>query len=146
MRLTVLARRFLAAAALALSAPASGHAQRADSTGASLDSLVEPASMHVTRRDIAIAGGIAGAGFALLPFDAALSRRLRSPDLAAYIEASRDAFQAILSKAGYGTIATEIKRAGPFYYAENYHQQYLAKNPHGYRCHAKTGVAFPVSA
>jgi len=33
--------------------------------------------------------------------------------------------------------------AGPFYYAEEYHQRYLEKNPHGYRCHARTGVPFP---
>jgi len=33
--------------------------------------------------------------------------------------------------------------AGPFYYAEKHHQQYLLKNPHGYRCHARTGVPFP---
>jgi peptide-methionine (S)-S-oxide reductase len=58
-------------------------------------------------------------------------------------EASRDAFQANLSKAGYGTIATEIKRAGPFYYAENYHQQYLDKNPRGYCPIHSTGVTLP---
>jgi undecaprenyl-diphosphatase len=81
MRHALLVRRVLAAAALALSAPASLHAQRADSTGASVDSLAEHTSAHVTRRDIAIVGGITGAGLALLPFDAALSRRLRSPDL-----------------------------------------------------------------
>jgi peptide-methionine (S)-S-oxide reductase len=43
-------------------------------------------------------------------------------------EASRDAFQANLTKAGFGTITTEIAPAGPFYYAEDYHQQYLEKN------------------
>lgn len=81
MRRIVFTRRLIAAAALALLAPASGHAQRADSTGASPDSIAVHPSMHVTRRDLAIAGGIAGAGIALLPFDAALSKRLRSPDL-----------------------------------------------------------------
>ena len=44
-------------------------------------------------------------------------------------EASRDAYQAELTKAGYGAITTEIAAAGPFYYAEAYHQQYLSKNP-----------------
>ena len=47
-------------------------------------------------------------------------------------EASRDAYQQALSKAGYGKITTEILDAPPFYYAESYHQQYLAKNPNGY--------------
>ncbi len=58
-------------------------------------------------------------------------------------EASRDAFQANLTKAGYGTIATEIKPAGPFYYAEDYHQQYLDKNPRGYCPIHSTGVKLP---
>jgi peptide-methionine (S)-S-oxide reductase len=47
-------------------------------------------------------------------------------------EASRDAYQQALNAAGYGTITTEIIDAPEFYYAENYHQQYLAKNPNGY--------------
>jgi len=59
-------------------------------------------------------------------------------------EASRDAFQAELARAGYGTITTEIAEAGPFYYAEPYHQQYLAKNPNGYCGLGGTGVACPV--
>jgi len=59
-------------------------------------------------------------------------------------EASREMFQAELSKAGYGTISTEIAEAGPFYYAEDYHQQYLAKNPNGYCGLGGTGVACPV--
>jgi len=59
-------------------------------------------------------------------------------------EASRDMFQAELAKAGYGTISTEIAEAGPFYYAEDYHQQYLAKNPNGYCGLGGTGVACPV--
>ena len=57
--------------------------------------------------------------------------------------ASRELFQQELSAAGYGPITTEIVEAGPFYYAEDYHQQYLHKNPNGYRCHATTGVPFP---
>jgi peptide-methionine (S)-S-oxide reductase len=59
-------------------------------------------------------------------------------------EASRKAFQAALSVRGLATITTEIKPAGPFYFAEDYHQQYLAKNPHGYCGLAGTGVSCPV--
>lgn len=44
---------------------------------------------------------------------------------------------------GYGQITTEIAPAGTFYYAEDYHQQYLYKNPHGYDCHAHTGIDLP---
>ena len=54
---------------------------------------------------------------------------------------SRDAYQKGLKKAGYGAITTEIVAAGPFYYAEDYHQQYLAKNPGGYCGLGGTGVA-----
>jgi peptide-methionine (S)-S-oxide reductase len=59
-------------------------------------------------------------------------------------EASRDAYQAGLTAAGYGKITTEILPAGEFYYAEDYHQQYLAKNPDGYCGLGGTGVACPV--
>ena len=59
-------------------------------------------------------------------------------------EASRAAYQATLTEAGYGEITTEIAQAGPFYYAEDYHQQYLAKNPGGYCGLGGTGVACPV--
>jgi peptide-methionine (S)-S-oxide reductase len=55
-------------------------------------------------------------------------------------EASRDAYQTTLTAAGLGTITTEIRDAPPFYYAEGYHQQYLAKNPGGYCGHGGTGV------
>ena len=58
-------------------------------------------------------------------------------------EASRDAYQAALSAAGHGPITTEILDAPPFYYAEAYHQQYLARNPHGYCGHGGTGVSCP---
>jgi len=54
---------------------------------------------------------------------------------------SRDAYQKGLKKAGFGPITTEIVAAGPFYYAEDYHQQYLAKNPGGYCGLGGTGVA-----
>jgi len=59
-------------------------------------------------------------------------------------QASRDQYQARLRDAGYGPITTEIAPAGPFYYAEEYHQQYLAKNPGGYCGIGGTGVACPV--
>jgi peptide-methionine (S)-S-oxide reductase len=59
-------------------------------------------------------------------------------------ESSRDMYQAELARAGYGEITTEIAAAGPFYYAEPYHQQYLAKNPNGYCGLGGTGVACPV--
>ena len=59
--------------------------------------------------------------------------------------ATRDMFQAELDRAGYGRITTEIAQAGPFYYAEGYHQQYLAANPNGYCGLGGTGV-LPVRA
>jgi peptide-methionine (S)-S-oxide reductase len=59
-------------------------------------------------------------------------------------EASRAAYQALLTKAGHGTITTEIEPAGEFYYAEAYHQQYLEKNPDGYCGLGGTGVSCPV--
>jgi peptide-methionine (S)-S-oxide reductase len=60
------------------------------------------------------------------------------------VERSRAAFQERLKAAGYGEITTEIAQAGPFYYAEDYHQQYLAKNPGGYCGLGGTGVTGPV--
>jgi peptide-methionine (S)-S-oxide reductase len=59
-------------------------------------------------------------------------------------QTSRDAYQRMLSQAGHGEITTEIAQAGPFYYAEDYHQQYLAKNPAGYCGLGGTGVSCPV--
>ena len=59
-------------------------------------------------------------------------------------EASRDGFQPKLSEAGFGAITTEILDASPFYYAEDYHQQYLHKNPGGYCGLGGTGVSCPV--
>jgi peptide-methionine (S)-S-oxide reductase len=58
-------------------------------------------------------------------------------------EASRDQYQAALRTAGHGAITTEIAPAGEFFYAEDYHQQYLAKNPHGYCGLGGTGVSCP---
>jgi peptide-methionine (S)-S-oxide reductase len=63
---------------------------------------------------------------------------------AAEAEATRESYQAALSRQGYGRITTEIAPAGPFYFAEDYHQQYLAKNPHGYCGIGGTGVTCPV--
>ncbi len=62
----------------------------------------------------------------------------------ALAEGSREAYQRSLSAAGYGPITTEIVDAGPFYFAEDYHQQYLAKNPGGYCGLGGTGVSCPV--
>jgi peptide-methionine (S)-S-oxide reductase len=61
-------------------------------------------------------------------------------------EASRTAYQGALEAAGYGPITTEISPASEFYYAEEYHQQYLAKNPRGYCGLGGTGVSCPVGA
>jgi peptide-methionine (S)-S-oxide reductase len=58
--------------------------------------------------------------------------------------ASRDAYAARLAAAGHGAITTEILDAPAFYYAEDYHQQYLAKNPHGYCGLGGTGVSCPI--
>ncbi len=56
---------------------------------------------------------------------------------------SHDLYASVLKAAGYPEITTEIREAPPFYYAEDYHQQYLAKNPQGYCGLGGTGVAFP---
>ena len=58
--------------------------------------------------------------------------------------ASKEGFQPVLDQAGYGEITTEILPAGPFFYAEDYHQQYLAKNPGGYCGLGGTGVSCPI--
>jgi peptide-methionine (S)-S-oxide reductase len=67
-----------------------------------------------------------------------------SPEHRRAAEASRDAFQQRLRDAGFGPISTEITDAPPFFYAEDYHQQYLAKNPGGYCGLGGTGVQCPV--
>jgi peptide-methionine (S)-S-oxide reductase len=59
-------------------------------------------------------------------------------------ERSKEAFQQKLAEAGYGRITTEVLPAPEFYYAEDYHQQYLAKNPDGYCGLGGTGVTCPV--
>lgn len=60
-------------------------------------------------------------------------------------EALRDAYQQALNSAGYGTITTEIIEAPEFYYAEDYHQQYLAKNPNGYCGLGGTNICMPAT-
>ena len=67
-----------------------------------------------------------------------------SPAQQAAAEASRATYQERLRAAGYGEITTEIRPAGPFYHAEDYHQQYLSKNPGGYCPDHGTGVACPI--
>ncbi|MCX5478085.1 peptide-methionine (S)-S-oxide reductase MsrA [Kaistia geumhonensis] len=62
----------------------------------------------------------------------------------AVAERVRDAYAPELARKGYGAITTEIAERGPFYFAEDYHQQYLAKNPGGYCGLGGTGVACPV--
>ena len=68
-----------------------------------------------------------------------------SPEQRRVAEETRTSFQKGLKKAGYGEITTEILDAPPFYYAEDYHQQYLAKNPNGYCGLGGTGVSCPVT-
>jgi peptide-methionine (S)-S-oxide reductase len=69
-----------------------------------------------------------------------------SPEQQTAAEASRQAYEDRLAAAGLGKITTEIREAPPFYFAEGYHQQYLAKNPNGYCGLGGTGVTCPVSA
>ena len=67
-----------------------------------------------------------------------------TPEQAEIVATSRAAYQRALDQRGLGQITTEIAAAGPFYYAETYHQQYLAKNPDGYCGLAGTGVSCPI--
>jgi len=69
-----------------------------------------------------------------------------TPEQLAAAEASRAAYAKAVAGKGYGDITTEVKPAGPVYLAEDHHQQYLAKVPHGYCGLAGTGVACPMSA
>ena len=66
-----------------------------------------------------------------------------SPEQQAAAEASRQAYEGRLAAAGLGKITTEIREAPPFYFAEGYHQQYLAKNPNGYCGLGGTGITCP---
>jgi peptide-methionine (S)-S-oxide reductase len=67
-----------------------------------------------------------------------------TPEQKRAAEASKAAYQKLLTASGHGAITTEIAEAGPFYYAEEYHQQYLAKNPGGYCGLGGTGVSCPI--
>jgi len=67
-----------------------------------------------------------------------------TPQQAEIVEKSRAAYAEALRRQGLGAITTEIAPAGPFYYAETYHQQYLAKNPNGYCGLNGTGVSCPI--
>lgn len=72
-----------------------------------------------------------------------------TPGQATTAEASRARYQQAITSGGLGEITTEIKpidSATDFYYAEQYHQQYLAKNPAGYRCHSETGIEYSLAA
>jgi peptide-methionine (S)-S-oxide reductase len=68
---------------------------------------------------------------------------VHSPEQKKLAEATRDAFQQVLAKGGYGRITTEILDAPEYYYAEDYHQQYLAKVPNGYCGLGGTGMTCP---
>ena len=67
-----------------------------------------------------------------------------TPEQAAAAAASLQRYQEVLTAGGFGSITTEVAPAGPFFYAEGYHQQYLAKNPSGYCGLGGTGVSCPV--
>ncbi len=64
----------------------------------------------------------------------------------AVAERAKAIFSEKLEGLGYGAVTTEIAPLSEFYYAESYHQQYLAKNPTGYRCHSTTGTSFPLES
>jgi peptide-methionine (S)-S-oxide reductase len=66
-----------------------------------------------------------------------------SPAQAQVAKELTERYQPELTKRGYDQITTEIKPAPEYYYAEDYHQQYLLKNPNGYRCHSATGIKVP---
>ena len=68
-----------------------------------------------------------------------------TPEQAEIAERLTKVYGEELAARGLGEITTEIRPAPAYYYAEDYHQQYLAKNPNGYRCHANTGVKFPAT-
>ncbi|WP_442891688.1 peptide-methionine (S)-S-oxide reductase MsrA [Dietzia sp.] len=72
-----------------------------------------------------------------------------TPEQLATAEAMAKRYEAVLAEEGFSDVTTEVGllsdvRSGEFYYAEDYHQQYLLKNPNGYDCHARTGVACPI--
>lgn len=68
-----------------------------------------------------------------------------TPEQAEVAEHLTKVYAEELARRGLGAITTEVRPAPAYYYAEPHHQQYLARNPYGYRCHANTGVAFPAT-
>jgi peptide-methionine (S)-S-oxide reductase len=70
-----------------------------------------------------------------------------TPEQREVVERTRATYQTAIDAVGYGAITTDVLAAAenPFYYAEDYHQQYLYKNPHGYDCHSSTGVPYPAA-
>jgi peptide-methionine (S)-S-oxide reductase len=84
-------------------------------------------------------GGDIGSQYRSAIFTTSESQQLQA-------EITRDVYQAALDRAGLESIVTEILSAEgiTYYLAEDYHQKYLKKNPHGYDCHSSSGVAFPV--
>jgi len=66
-----------------------------------------------------------------------------TPEQATEVQATSESYGKELARLQLGAITTELQQAPTFYFAEGYHQQYLAKNPHGYDCHSTTGVALP---
>jgi peptide-methionine (S)-S-oxide reductase len=69
-----------------------------------------------------------------------------TPEQAEVAQRLTEQYAEVLAGQGLGPVTTEVEPAGDYYYAEEEHQQYLARNPFGYRCHAKTGVPFPADA
>jgi peptide-methionine (S)-S-oxide reductase len=84
-------------------------------------------------------GGDIGSQYRSAIFTTSESQQLQA-------EVTRDVYQAALDREGLDSIVTEIISANgiTYYLAEDYHQKYLKKNPHGYDCHSSTGVAFPM--
>ena len=95
-----------------------------------------------------VTGGNRGIGFAISTAlaEAGAGVGVVARDQKRAADASRSTYQDRLTEAGYGRITTEIEDAPQFFYAEDYHQQYLAKNPGGYCGHGGTGVTCPVGA
>ena len=85
-------------------------------------------------------GSYAEEGYPDFAYDVVVGDDTFSDEQAAAARASGDAYNKALADSGYGEITTEIAPAGTFYYAEDYHQQYLAKNPYGYCGLGGTGV------
>src|ERR687889_153914 len=90
------------------------------------------------------AAGYAGGQTPNPTYEEVCSARTNHTEVVLVAYDPRETSQSQLSESGYGEISTEIAEAGPFYYAEGYHQQYLAKNPNGYCGIGGTGVSCPI--